>query len=84
KQGKSKEKIDGFTPDQRFFINWAQLWRNNITPEAAAQRILTDSHSPGTYRANGPLTNIDAFYKAFDIKEGDKMYKAPDQRIKIW
>ncbi|HNA02199.1 MAG TPA: M13-type metalloendopeptidase [Ferruginibacter sp.] len=46
--------------------------------------MLTDTHSPGVYRANGPLTNIDAFYKAFDLKEGDKMYKAPDQRIRIW
>ncbi|HQR01875.1 MAG TPA: M13 family metallopeptidase, partial [Ferruginibacter sp.] len=78
KQGKSDKKIDGFTPDQRFFLNWAQIWRNNILPDAAAQRILTDTHSPGVYRSNGPLTNIDAFYKAFDLKEGDKMYKAPD------
>lgn len=83
-QGKSNKKIDGFTPDQRFFINWAQIWRNNILPEAAAQRILTDSHSPGMYRSNGPLTNIDAFYKAFDIKEGEKMYTIPGKRIKIW
>lgn len=84
KQGQSNEKIDGFTPDQRFFLNWSQVWRNNILPEAAAQRILTDSHSPGMYRSNGPLTNIDAFYKAFDIKPGDKMYKAPELRTRIW
>lgn len=84
KQGKSDVKIDGFTPDQRFFLNWAQVWRSNILPEAAAQRILTDSHSPGMYRSNGPLTNIDAFYKAFNVKEGDKMYKAPEKRTKIW
>jgi len=84
KQGKSNEKIDGFTPDQRFFLNWAQIWRNNILPEAAAQRILTDTHSPAMYRANGPLTNVDAFYKAFDVRPGDKMYKAPEKRTKIW
>ncbi len=84
KQGQSTEKIDGYTPDQRFFLNWAQVWRSNILPDAAAQRIVTDSHSPGMYRANGPLTNIDAFYQAFDVKPGDKMYKAPDQRIRIW
>lgn len=84
KQGKSNEKIDGFTPDQRFFLNWAQVWRSNILPEAAAQRILTDNHSPGMYRANGPLTNMDAFYQAFDVKFGDKMYKAPEQRTRIW
>ena len=84
KQGKSNKKIDGFTPDQRFFLNWAQVWRNNILPEAAAQRILTDTHSPGEHRANGPLTNMEAFYKAFDLKEGDKMYKTPEKRTKIW
>ena len=83
-QGKSNDKIDGFTPDQRFFLNWAQVWRINILPEAAAQRILTDSHSPGMYRSNGPLTNIDAFYKAFNVKQGDKMYKATDKRTRIW
>ena len=84
KQGKSMKKVDGFTPDQRFFLNWAQVWRSNILPEAAAQLIVTDNHSPGMYRGNGPLTNIDAWYKAFDVKPGDKMYKAPDMRTKIW
>lgn len=84
KQGKGNEMIDGYTPDQRFFLNWAQVWRNNILPEAAAQRIVTDNHSPGMYRANGPLTNMEAFYKAFDVKPGDKMYKAPEKRTKIW
>ena len=84
KEGKGNKKIDGFTPDQRFFLNWSQIWRNNILPEAAAQRILTDSHSPGMYRSNGPLTNMDAFYKAFNVKPGDAMYKAPDKRIRIW
>ncbi|MBK8608750.1 MAG: M13 family metallopeptidase [Chitinophagaceae bacterium] len=84
KQGKSNKKIDGFTPDQRFFLNWSQVWRNNILPEAAAQRIVTDSHAPGVHRSNGPLTNIDAFYKAFDVKPGDPMYKAPELRTRIW
>ncbi|MGB5008192.1 MAG: M13 family metallopeptidase, partial [Ferruginibacter sp.] len=84
KQGKSNIKIDGFTPDQRFFLNWAQIWRNNILPEAAAQRIVTDTHSPTMYRANGPLTNFDAFYNAFNVQPGDKMYKAPGMRTKIW
>ena len=83
-QGKSNKKIDGFTPDQRFFLNWSQVWRNNILPEAAAQRILTDNHSPGIYRSNGPLTNMDAFYKAFDVKPGDAMYKVPELRTRIW
>ena len=83
-QGMGNKKIDGFTADQRFFFNWSQVWRNNILPEAAAGLILTDPHSPGMYRCNGPLTNIDAFYKAFDIKEGDKMFKPKEKRTKIW
>ncbi len=81
KQGK---KIDGFTPAQRFFINWAQIWRNNILPETAAQLILTDPHSPGMYRANAPITNIDAWYDAFNVKQGDKMFKPKNERTKIW
>lgn len=84
KQGQSNEKIDGFTPDQRFFLSWAQVWRGSQRPEAAAQRILTDPHSPEQYRTNAPLTNIDAWYTAFDIKPGDKMYKKPEDRTKVW
>ncbi len=83
-EGKSDKKIDGFTPDQRFFLSWAQVWSANILPEAAAQRILTDSHSPSMYRTNGPLINMDSWYKAFDVKPGDKMYKPESERIKIW
>lgn len=81
KQGK---KIDGFTPAQRFFLNWAQVWRINSLPEIEAQFILTDPHSPGMYRANGPVVNMDAWYEAFDVKEGDKMFKPKDKRINIW
>lgn len=84
KQGKSENKIDGFTPDQRFFLSWAQVWKGNILPESAAQLILTDPHSPGQYRTIGPIVNMDAWYKAFDVKEGDKLYKAPKDRIRIW
>ncbi len=83
-QGQSTKKIDGFTPDQRFFLSWAQVWRGSQRPEAAAQRILTDPHSPEQYRSNAPLTNIDAWYNAFDIKPGDKMYKKVEDRIKVW
>lgn len=83
-QGKGNKKIDGFTPDQRFFLSWAQVWSSNILPEAAAQRILTDSHSPAMYRTNGPVMNMDSWYKAFDVKPGDKMYKPESERIKIW
>ena len=84
KQGQSDEKIDGFTPDQRFFLAWAQVWRINILPETAAQFIIVDPHSPGEYRTIGPIVNMDAWYKAFDVKKGDKLYKAPEDRIRIW
>jgi putative endopeptidase len=83
-QGKSNEKIDGFTPDQRFFLGWAQGWRNNQRDEATAQRIKTDPHSPGKYRTNGPLSNMPEFYAAFGVKPGDAMYRADDVRAKVW
>lgn len=84
KEGHSHKKIGGFTPDQRFFLAWAQVWRSSQRPEAAAQRILTDPHSPEQYRANAPLTNIDAWYAAFKVQPGDKMYKKPEDRIHVW
>lgn len=84
KQGQSNEKIDGFSPDQRFFLAWAQIWKGNILNETAAQLILTDTHSPGPYRTIGPLVNMDAWYQAFDIKPENKLYKKPEDRIKIW
>lgn len=84
KQGQSNEKIDGFTPDQRFFLSWAQVWKGNILNETAAQLIVTDSHSPGPYRTIGAPVNMDAWYKAFDVKPGDKLYKKPEDRIRIW
>ncbi len=83
-QFKEGKKIDGFTPAQRFFLNWAQVWRSNALPETVAQLILTDSHSPGMHRANGPVQNMDAWYEAFGVQPGDKMYIAPEKRIRIW
>jgi len=83
-QGKSDKKIDGFTPDQRFFLAWAQVWRMNIVNETAAQLIITDPHSPSEYRTIGAPVNMDAWYKAFNIQPGDKLYKKPEDRIKIW
>jgi putative endopeptidase len=82
--GRGNAKIDGFTPDQRFFLSWAQVWRANMLPESQAQQILTDSHAPDQFRCNGPLTNLDAWYNAFNVQPGNKMYKTPDQRIKVW
>ena len=78
------DKIDGFTPEQRFFMSWATVWRTLTRDEALRTQVKTDSHSPGIQRATQPLKNIDAFYKAFDIKEGDAMYVAPEQRVRIW
>lgn len=78
------ENIDGLTPEQRFFISWATIWRSLIREDALRDRIKTDPHSPGEVRATQPLKNIDAFYEAFDIKEGDPMYLAPEKRVRIW
>jgi putative endopeptidase len=83
-QGKSNKKIDGFTPDQRFFLAWAQVWRANTLNETKAQLIVTDSHSPGEYRTIGAPVNMDAWYKAFNVQPTDKLYKKPEDRIKIW
>ncbi|NML72364.1 M13 family metallopeptidase [Chryseobacterium sp. RP-3-3] len=76
--------ISGFTQDQRFFMSWATVWRTKATDQYMINQVKTDPHSPGVFRAFGPLVNQDAFNKAFDIKPGDKMYKAPQDRIKIW
>ena len=84
KQFKEAKKIDGFTSAQRFFLSWAQIWRNNALPETQAQLILTDSHSPGMYRTNGAIVNIDGWYSAFNVQPGDKLYIAPEKRIRIW
>ena len=78
------ENIDGFTPEQRFFMSWATVWRTKSREEALRNQIKTDPHSPGRVRATQPLVNVDAFYEAFGIKEGDKMYVAPEDRVRIW
>ncbi|WP_108868590.1 M13 family metallopeptidase [Aquimarina aquimarini] len=78
------EDIDGFTAEQRFFMSWATVWRTKIREDALRTRIKTDPHSPGKTRAIQPLLNVQAFYDAFDIKEGDKMYLAPENRVHIW
>jgi predicted metalloendopeptidase len=82
--GKEAPVIGGFTGDQRFFLGYAQIWRFKSRDEALRNQLLTDAHSPGYYRAFVPLTNIDAFYKAFNLKPGDKLYRAPEDRVKIW
>ena len=84
KENGSPGLIDGFTPEQRFFMSWATVWRTKMRDEAVKTLVKTDPHSPGMYRAYVPLQNVDAFYKAFDIKAGDGMYIAADKRVKIW
>jgi hypothetical protein len=76
--------IDGLTPSQRFFINYAKIWKNKSRIEDTKIRIITDPHSPNIFRVNGVLRNIDAFYKAFDISKNDKMYLDEAERSKIW
>ena len=77
-------EIDGFTPEQRFFISWATIWRTKYRDETLRTQVLTDPHSPGMYRAIGPLTNMETFYQAFDIQEGDELWKAEEDRVIIW
>ena len=84
KQGQSNELIDGYTPDQRFFLSWAQVWRANTRPEEMANRIVTDPHSPNEWRCNGPLSNMEEFYQAFGVKQGDKMYRPAAERVRVW
>jgi len=82
--GKQAPVIDGYTGDQRFFMGYAQIWRTKFRDAALRNQLLTNPHSPGMARAFVPLTNNDAFMKAFDVKPGDKMYRAPKDRVKIW
>ena len=76
--------IDGYTPEQRFFISWATVWRTKTRDEAIKNSIKTDPHSPGMYRAYVPLQNINSFYEAFNIQPNNGMYLAPEKRVKIW
>lgn len=83
-KGKKPPVIDGYTGNQRVFMGWAQVWRGKARDKETIRLLSTDSHAPGMFRANGPLTNMPEFYQAFDVKEGDKMYVAPDKRIRVW
>jgi predicted metalloendopeptidase len=82
--GQPAPVINGLTGDQRFFLAFAQIWRSRYRDEALRQQLLTDPHSPGEFRTNGILRNIPEFYAAFNVQPGDKMYVAPEQRVKIW
>lgn len=84
KQGQGNEKIDGFTPDQRFFLGFAQSWREKMRDETVRMLVNVDPHSPAKYRVNGPLASFTPFYTAFGVKEGNKMFLKPELRAKIW
>ncbi|MFC2693287.1 MAG: M13 family metallopeptidase [Capnocytophaga gingivalis] len=77
-------KISGFTQEQRFFLAWASVWRTLSTDQYITNQVKVDPHSPDYLRAFAPLTNVDSWYKAFDVKEGDKLYRKPEDRVKIW
>jgi putative endopeptidase len=76
--------LDGYTGDQRVFLGWAQVWRAKSRPDALKQQTTSDSHSPARFRVDGPLRNIDAWYEAFGVKPGDKLYLKPEERVRIW
>ncbi|WP_298444364.1 M13-type metalloendopeptidase [uncultured Ferrimonas sp.] len=82
--GQPAPVLDGMNGDQRYFIGFTQIWRAKYKEAALRNRVATDPHSPPQFRANGPLANVDAFYQAFDVKQGDTMYIEPDKRVKIW
>ena len=82
--GKEAPVIDGLTGDQRFFLGWAQIWRRLYREPELLKRLLTDPHSPSEYRVNGIVRNMDAWYKAFNIRPGDPLYLKPEDRVRIW
>ncbi len=84
RQGQGTEKIDGFTPDQRFFLSVARIWRVKTRDAFLRTYVNTNPHSPAMWRVNGPLMNFEPFYRAFEVIPGDKNYKTEDQRVKIW
>lgn len=83
-EGQSTRKINGLTPDERFFLSFAQIWRIKTTPQRLLWRINNDPHSPEMYRVNGPTSNMTAFYETFSVKPGDAMYRADSVRVHIW
>ena len=83
-KGKPAPVLDGITGEQRFFLAWAQAWRNLIRDERLRTQVMSDPHSPPKFRVNGVVRNMDAWYQAFDIQSSDKLYLPPDQRVRIW
>jgi putative endopeptidase len=82
--GKPAPVLDGLTGDRRFFDGWVQAWRAKYRDDALRQQVLTNPHAPDMMRGNGPLPNVESFYRAYDVREGDKLFLPPDRRVKIW
>ena len=82
--GASREAIDGHTPEQRFFYNWATVWRRNYKPEELTVRLTTDSHAPASFRAIGAPSNMPEFAAAFGCQDGDPMVRPAAERVAIW
>jgi putative endopeptidase len=76
--------LDGFTGEQRVFLGWAQVWRAKARLDALKQQVASDPHSPSRFRVDGPLRNVDAWYDAWGVKPGDKLYLKPEDRAHIW
>src|SRR4051812_18490536 len=83
-KGKKAPVLDGYTGDQRFFLSWAQVWRSLYRDEQLRTLVMSNPHSPPKFRVNGPVRNLDAWYTAFDVKAGDELYLAPEDRVRIW
>ena len=83
-EGREPPVIDGTTGTQRFFYGWAQAWRAKFRDDALRQQVMSNEHAPDMMRGNGPLPNVDAFYSTFSVKDGDKLFVAPERRVKIW
>ena len=83
-KGQPAPVIDGLSGDQRFFLAYAQVWREKYRDGALRELVMSDVHSPSRFRVNGPLPNIDAWYSAFDVQPADKLYIKPEERVRIW
>ena len=82
-QGKPEVALEGLTPDQRFFLGWGQAWREKARDASLRNQLLTNVHAPGPYRSE-TVRNLDAWYTAFDVKEGQARYLSPEKRVKVW
>jgi putative endopeptidase len=82
--GQPDRVLDGFTGNQRVFLGWAQVWRDKSRPDALKRQVSSDPHSPARFRIDGPMRNVDAWYDAWGVKPGDKLYLKPEDRVRIW